>query len=88
MLAQAQTTTRPLRGIVVAGTGHGTIHAGLTEALREAACQGVTVWRSSRVARGGVLPREGDEWPGVPHLTAAQARVALMLSLLGVSFMA
>ena len=88
MLAQAKTTTRPLRGIVVAGTGHGTIHAGLTEALREAACQGVTVWRSSRVARGGVLPREGDEWPGVPHLTAAQARVALMLSLLGVSFMA
>jgi len=83
MLAHAQTSERPLRGIVVAGTGHGTLHEGLTQALREATQQGITVWRSSRVARGGVLAREGDEWPAVPHLTAAQARVALTLSLLG-----
>lgn len=83
MLAHAQTSERPLRGIVVAGTGHGTLHEGLAQALREATQQGITVWRSSRVARGGVLAREGDEWPAVPHLTAAQARVALTLSLLG-----
>jgi L-asparaginase len=83
MLAHAQTSERPLRGIVVAGTGHGTLHEGLTQALREATQQGITVWRSSRVARSGVLAREGDEWPAVPHLTAAQARVALTLSLLG-----
>lgn len=83
MLAHAQTSARPLKGIVVAGTGHGTLHEGLTQALREATQQGITVWRSSRVARGGVLAREGDEWPAVPHLTAAQARVALTLSLLG-----
>ena len=83
MLAHAQTSERPLRGIVAAGTGHGTLHEGLAQALREATQQGITVWRSSRVARGGVLAREGDEWPAVPHLTAAQARVALTLSLLG-----
>lgn len=83
MLAHAQTSARPLKGIVVAGTGHGTLHEGLTQALREATQQGITVWRSSRVARGGVLAREGGEWPAVPHLTAAQARVALTLSLLG-----
>lgn len=83
MLAHAQTSACPLRGIVVAGTGHGTLHEGLAQALREATQQGITVWRSSRVARGGVLAREGDEWPAVPHLTAAQARVALTLSLLG-----
>lgn len=83
MLAHAQTSARPLKGIVVAGTGHGTLHEGLAQALREATQQGITVWRSSRVARGGVLAREGDEWPAVPHLTAAQARVALTLSLLG-----
>lgn len=83
MLAHAQTSERPLRGIVVAGTGHGTLHEGLAQALREATQQGITVWRSSRVARGGVLAREGDEWRAVPHLTAAQARVALTLSLLG-----
>lgn len=85
MLAHAQASGIPLDGIVVAGTGHGTMHEGLAEALREAAGRGVTVWRSSRVARGGVLPREGDEWPAVPQLTAAQARVALTLSLLGAS---
>ena len=83
MLAHAQTSARPLKGIVVAGTGHGTLHEGLAQALREATQQGITVWRSSRVARGGVLARDGDEWPAVPHLTAAQARVALTLSLLG-----
>ncbi|MFY9810015.1 asparaginase [Aquabacterium sp.] len=83
MLGHAQHSERPLRGIVVAGTGHGTLHEGLAQALREATQQGITVWRSSRVARGGVLAREGDEWRAVPHLTAAQARVALTLSLLG-----
>ena len=82
MLAHVNPSDRPLRGIVVAGTGHGTLHEGLTQALREATRQGVTVWRSTRVARGGVLGREGDEWPAVPDLTAAQARVALTLSLL------
>lgn len=83
MLAHSQSSDRPLKGIVVACTGHGTLHAGLSQALREATRQGITVWRSSRVARGGVLARAGDEWPAVPHLTAAQARVALTLSLLG-----
>lgn len=71
-----------LDGIVVAATGHGTVHRGLSEALRRAEAEGVTVWRSSRVARGGVTPREGDVWPAAGPLTAAQARVALMLHLL------
>ena len=74
---------RPLQGIVVSGTGHGTLHEGLTRALREATQQGITVWRSTRTARGGVLVRDGDEWLAVPDLTSAQARVALTLSLLG-----
>jgi L-asparaginase len=73
-----------LRGIVVAGTGHGTVHQGLEAALLRAEREGVTVWRSSRTARGGVASREGDHWPAAGTLTAAQARVALILSLLGV----
>lgn len=71
-----------LRGLVVAGTGHGTVNAGLEAALQRAAEQGVVVWRSSRVARGGVAPREGDAWPAAGTLTPAQARVALLLRLL------
>lgn len=71
-----------LRGLVVAATGHGTVNAGLEAALQRAAAQGVVVWRSSRVARGGVTPREGDVWPAAGTLTPAQARVALQLRLL------
>jgi len=72
----------PLDGLILAGTGHGTLHQGLQEAVRRAAAQGVRVWRSSRVARGGVISREGDEWPAAGDLTPPQARVALMLALL------
>lgn len=71
-----------LRGLVVAATGHGTLNAGLEAALVRAAAQGVVVWRSSRVARGGVTPREGDVWPAAGKLTPAQARVVLQLRLL------
>lgn len=71
-----------LRGLIVAATGHGTVNEGLEAALQRAQAQGVVVWRSSRVARGGVTPREGDVWPAAGTLTPAQARVALQLSLL------
>ncbi|MBA4110173.1 MAG: asparaginase [Leptothrix sp. (in: Bacteria)] len=86
LLAQAQQLGIQLAGLVVAGTGHGTAHRGLMQALQKAEAQGVRVWRSSRVARGGVLSREGDHWQAAGALTAAQARVALMLELLGVPF--
>lgn len=81
MLAQAQGGDA-LRGIVVACTGHGSVSDSLAQALRRAEELGVLVWRSSRVARGGVVHRTGDEWPACGGLTPAQARVALMLSLM------
>lgn len=72
-----------LKGLLVACTGHGTINAPLEAALRQAQAEGVTVWRSSRVAKGGVMPREGDALFAVEGLTAAQARLALVLHELG-----
>jgi L-asparaginase len=84
-LAQSKEAADVLKGLVVAGTGHGTVHQGLTKALENAEQQGVTVWRSTRVARGGVHVRNGDHWPAAGTLTAAQARVALILALLGVA---
>ena len=72
-----------LKGVVVAATGHGTINKPLLEALRGLQQGGVMVWRSSRVARGGVVPRDGDEFTAVEGLTAAQARLALVLHALG-----
>ena len=69
-------------GVVVAATGHGTIHEGLEAVLKQAEEAGVTIWRSTRVARGGVTPRAGDVWPAAGGLTPAQARVALVLHLI------
>lgn len=77
-----QGRAQALRGLVVAATGHGTVHARLEAALQRAEAAGVVVWRSSRVARGGVMPRDGDVWPAAGTLTPAQARVALQLQLL------
>lgn len=71
------------RGLVVAGTGHGTIAAPLEAALDRARAQGVAVLRASRCPFGPVLPHEGegaDDAAG--ELSAPQARVELQLRLL------
>ncbi len=81
-LAHALSSGQKLDGLVVACTGHGTVHEKLEVALQRARDAGVTVWRSSRVARGGVQPREGDHWPAAGTWTPAQARVRLLLELL------
>jgi L-asparaginase len=75
------------RGLVVAGTGHGSISTRLEEALVRARERGVMVRRASRCAFGPVLPKpasEGDaDDESVGELSAVQARVALQLELLG-----
>jgi len=81
-LAHAQAAGGKLAGLLVACTGHGTMHHGLEAAVLRAEQAGVRVWRSSRVARGGVQPRDGDAWPAAGSWTAAQARVLLVLDLL------
>ena len=81
-LAHAQASGIRLDGLVVACTGHGTMHEKLEAALQRARDAGVVVWRSSRVARGGVQPRDGDTWPAAGLWTPAQARVRLLLELL------
>ena len=81
LLAASVDGARPLRGLVVACTGHGTWHQGLEASLLKARRAGVVVWRSSRVARGGIEPRPDDTWPVAGRLTPAQARVALAVTL-------
>lgn len=74
----------PLRGLVVAGTGNGTLHRDLESALEEAEASGVVVWRSSRCARGRVLVTGQGRWPAAAgQLPPAKARLALQLQLLG-----
>jgi L-asparaginase len=69
-------------GIVVAGSGNGSVHRDLEAALCAARESGVTVVRSTRCAQGEVLARPSDVLPHSAGLSAVKARIALMLSLL------
>jgi L-asparaginase len=73
-----------LRGLVVSGTGNGTIHLDLIAALRRAKAQGVRVVRSSRCANGRVLSTENSEFEDSRGLSTFKARIALMLELMQV----
>jgi L-asparaginase len=83
-ICQGQSAAVPLRGIVVAGTGNGTIHKDLEAALQRALAQGVSVVRSTRCAYGTVVqshsPRKGDI--AATQLSPVKARVQLALDLM------
>ena len=72
-----------VRGLVVAGTGNGTVHRAWVDALARAQTRGVAVRRASRCALGGVVGA-GDAASGqaVGPLSVPQARVELILDLL------
>lgn len=70
-----------VRGLVVAGTGHGTVHAGLEPALHRAAHAGVRILIATRVGTGAV-EHQRLPWPTSLGLSPAQARVELILELL------
>jgi L-asparaginase len=78
----AQLPENAVRGIVVAGTGNGTVHQRLEAALLRAQQQGVRVWRTSRCARGPVLTHPGQALPEARSLSPVKARLALALELL------
>lgn len=71
-----------VQGLVVAGTGNGSLHASLETALRAAVQRGIAVLRTTRCAEGQVVGRDDDALP-TTALPPAQARVELMLRLLG-----
>jgi len=72
----------PLRGLVVAGTGNGSVHQALEAALLRAQAAGVQVWRTSRCALGQLLPVPGQALAVTSALSPVKARLALMLALL------
>ena len=70
-------------GIVVAGTGNGSLSHRLEAALKRARDEGgVQVLRCTRVAGGAVLPTVNDAFDAAGPLTPGQARVELLLRLL------
>ena len=70
-----------VHGIVAAGTGSSTLHRDLEAALLRAQAQGVRVLHASRCAAGPVLGN--NPLPSAGRLTAVQARIELLLELLG-----
>jgi L-asparaginase len=72
----------PVRGLVVAGTGNGTIHHDLEAALRRALQAGVKVVRATRCANGRVLSTAQSEFAHSNGLSPVKARIALMLDLM------
>lgn len=71
-----------VQGLVVAGTGNGTIHQALEAALRQAVAQGVRVVRSTRCAQGPVLGPAHDAFNAAGGLSPVKARIALQLDLM------
>ena len=84
MLAHAGNGSDRLRGLVVAGTGNGTLHHDLEASLLQAQATGVHVVLASRCSYGRVLPRSDAQFPDSRGLSAVKARVALMLELAGI----
>lgn len=68
-------------GLVVAGTGNGSLSLKLEAALRAAQAQGVAVLRSTRCDAGPVT-ESADALPSAGALSPVKARVELILSLL------
>jgi L-asparaginase len=80
LLADPAQAADPLRGIVVAGTGNGTLSASLQTALLTAQTHGVRVLRASRCTWGGVSPTAHDVF-ACTELSAVKARVQMVLQL-------
>ncbi len=71
-----------VQGLVVAGTGNGSVHSALEAALLKAQSAGVRVVRTSRCDQGRVMARADDVLAHAGALSPVKARIQLMLDLL------
>ncbi len=70
------------RGLVLAGTGNGSVHRALGDALQQARDQGVPVWICTRCGNGVVVTAESAPVSPAAALSPWQARIDLMLALM------
>ena len=71
-----------VQGIVVAGTGNGTLHFALQAALERAQMAGVAVRVTTRCPLGQVLPKPADLLPLARGLSPVKALITLLLELM------
>jgi L-asparaginase len=83
LLDAASSDALPLAGLVLAGTGNGTVNMAMQAALERAVRSGVAVVIASRCARGGVVRSQSLDsgFRVYPGLSAVKARVRLMCEL-------
>ncbi len=79
---QSHPEVPPVKGLVVAATGNGTVHHDLEGALIRAQHAGIKVVLATRCCEGYVLPKPDSLFPDSKGLSPTKARVALMLALL------
>lgn len=82
MCGAASAGEAPVRGIVVAGTGNGSVHQALEAALLRAQAAGIVVRRASRCVGSAMVPHPAATLPDTGGLSPVKARIALMLELL------
>lgn len=70
-----------VQGLVVAGTGNGSVHEELERSLLAAVRDGVQVVRATRCAQGQVITQPGDRLQAT-SLSPVKARIELQLQLL------
>lgn len=73
-----------VKGLVIAGTGNGTVHHSLLKALTDAQAQGVAVRLTTRCAEGQIVGQPAALQISPRGLNAYKARVSLMLDLMSV----
>lgn len=72
-----------VRGVVVVGTGNGTIHQALGPALEWAQAKGMALRITTRCEEGQVVQAQGEQDARATSLPAVKARISLMLELMG-----
>ncbi|MEO7941315.1 MAG: asparaginase [Burkholderiaceae bacterium] len=82
LLAGALAQDRPVRGLVVAGTGNGSVHQSLELALLRAQAGGIVVRRASRCTGSNMVRNPDAALPDAGGLSPVKARIALTLELL------
>ena len=82
MAPGAQGAVGPVRGLVLAATGNGTLRHEIEAAAGRARASGIKILRATRCVNGRILPRGDDAWPDAGGLSPVKARIALMLELM------
>ena len=71
-----------VQGLVVAGTGNGSISSKMKESLVRAQIEKVQIRLSSRCHQGAVVPTSGHEFDATGALSPVKTRVALLLDIM------